>query len=206
MSHVLEELFVHLQRVPTHDLQRLDDENVDWLPRFRMGPPEIIVQEVRQALEATPTVPECLLRVAWLYCWLLSRQKICPWLLIRFKADVLQVDFHQLISDLGSVLQFNPRRHTTLRVRHDRGMYYACLINNYADPNYRECGVMFLVLWRGHPFAAAYARTSEELRVLTTALHVALRAESVELLLGLHVDLGAAYSAGLQGVGGQALF
>ncbi|KAH7939721.1 hypothetical protein HPB52_016409 [Rhipicephalus sanguineus] len=203
---VLEELFVHIQRVPAQDLECLDEDHVDWLPRIRMVRQEMAIQEIRRALEASPNVPECLLRVAWLYCWLMSRQKICPWLLIRFSANMLQVDFHALIRDLGNALQSNPGWHTTLRVRHDRGTYYACLINNYADSAYRECGVMFLVLWRGQPFAAAYAGTNEELRALTTALRVALRGESVELLLGLHADLDAAYWAGGRDVGGKNVY
>ncbi|KAL1482487.1 hypothetical protein MTO96_033755 [Rhipicephalus appendiculatus] len=86
------------------------------------------------------------------------------------------------------------------------GIYYACLINNYADPACRECGVMFLVLWCGQRFAAAYAGTNDELRTLTTALHIALLGERVELLLGLHADLLTAYYEGCQNVGGTFLF
>ncbi|KAL1482489.1 hypothetical protein MTO96_033757 [Rhipicephalus appendiculatus] len=65
---------------------------------------------------------------------------------------------------------------------------------------------MFLVLWCGQRFAAAYAATNEELRTLTTALRVALGGETVELLLGLHADLPTAYWAGCQDVGGTFLF
>ncbi|KAL1442650.1 hypothetical protein MTO96_046316 [Rhipicephalus appendiculatus] len=144
-TSVLEELFVHVQRVPAQDLERLDDESVGWLPRIRILRPEMAVQEIRRALEISPNVTEFLLRVAWLYCWLISRQNICPWLLIRFDASMLQVDFHELIRALGNALQSSPRLHTTLRVRHDRGTYYACLMNNYADPTSRECRAMFLV-------------------------------------------------------------
>ncbi|KAL1437468.1 hypothetical protein MTO96_048856 [Rhipicephalus appendiculatus] len=205
-TSVLEELFVHVQRVPAQDLEGLDDESVGWLPRIRILRPEMVVQEIRRALEISPNVTEFLLRVAWLYCWLISRQNICPWLLIRFNASMLQVDFHELIRALGNALQSSPRLHTTLRVRHDRGTYYACLMNNYTDPTSRECRAMFLVLWRGQRFGAAYAGTNEELRTLTTAFHVALGGERVELLLGLHPHLGAAFSAGLQDVGGTFLF
>ncbi|KAH7938871.1 hypothetical protein HPB52_001493 [Rhipicephalus sanguineus] len=205
-ASILEELFVHLQRVPAEDLEFLDDEHVDWLPRIRILRPQMAIQEIRRAVEASPNGPECRLRVAWLYCWLLSRQKICPWLLIRFHVDLMEVDIRELMRDLASALQSNPRRHTTIRVKHERGTYYACLINNYADPAYRQCRVMFLVLWHNQRFAAAYAGTNEELRALTTALHVALRGERVEMLLGLHADLDAAYSAGCQDVAGTCLF
>ncbi|KAH8033861.1 hypothetical protein MRX96_017810 [Rhipicephalus microplus] len=205
MSNVLEELLAYLKRVPTHELHCLDDENVDWLPRLRRVCPGITVQEIRQALEATPDVIECLLRVAKLYCWLISRYHLCPWLLIRFEANMLLFDLHQLIRDLAAALQSIPRRHTTIRVRHECGAYYACLINNYANPDHREGGVMFLVLWRGHQFAATYAKTNEELQALTTALQVVLHGERVELLLRPHADLDAAYFAGRQSIGGPRL-
>ncbi|KAH7939515.1 hypothetical protein HPB52_013459 [Rhipicephalus sanguineus] len=199
-------LFIHIERMPAQDLQCLDDENEDWLPRLRTLRPEMIVQEIRRALEATPSVPECLMRVAWLYCWLISRQKICPWLLIRFNTNVMQINFHELIEDLANALYSSPQRYRALRVRHHRGKYYACIINNCADADYRECRVTFFVLWSGHPFAAAYAGTNEELRALTTAFHVALRGESVELLLGHHADLVSAYWASREDVDGTFLF
>ncbi|XP_049274421.1 uncharacterized protein LOC119401969 isoform X2 [Rhipicephalus sanguineus] len=205
-ASVLEALFAHVQRVPAQDLQWLDYENVDWLPRIRPLRPEMIAQEIRRAVEASPSVSECLLRVAWLYCWLMSRRKIGPWMLIRFCVNVPQVDYHMLIGDLANALRSSPRRQTTLHVRHLCETYYACLINNYVDSAYLECGLMFLVLWRGQRFAAAYASTNLEVRALTTALHIALRGESLELLEELHEDLDAAFSAGRQDIGGPVLF
>ncbi|KAL3227303.1 hypothetical protein MRX96_024261 [Rhipicephalus microplus] len=204
MSNLLDELFAHLERVRTRELRSLDCERVDWLPRLRRVHQFTVVHKIRQALEATPDVIECLLRIAKLYCWLISRYIICPWLLIRFEANMLLFDFHQVVRDLPNALQTIPQRHTTIRVRHERGTYYACLINNYADPDHREGGVMFFVLWRGHQFAAVYAKTNEELRALTTALQVVLRGERVELLLGPHADLDAAYLAGRHRVGGPS--
>ncbi|KAL3227307.1 hypothetical protein MRX96_024265 [Rhipicephalus microplus] len=72
--------------------------------------PGIAVQEIPPGPESdSPDVIECLLRVAKLYCWLISRYHICPWLLIRFEANMLLFDFHQLIRDLADALQSAPQ-------------------------------------------------------------------------------------------------
>ncbi|KAL3248070.1 hypothetical protein MRX96_056698 [Rhipicephalus microplus] len=76
-ANIVEALFVHIERVPFDVLKYLDDENEDWLPRLKGVQPERFVHEIRRSLGASPDLQ----RVAWLYCWLLSRQRICPWLL-----------------------------------------------------------------------------------------------------------------------------
>ncbi|XP_075727966.1 uncharacterized protein LOC142769040 isoform X2 [Rhipicephalus microplus] len=73
MSNLLDELFAHLERVRTRELRSLDCERVDWLPRLRRVHQFTVVHKIRKALEATPDVIECLLRIAKLYCWLISR-------------------------------------------------------------------------------------------------------------------------------------
>ncbi|XP_037526210.1 uncharacterized protein LOC119403340 [Rhipicephalus sanguineus] len=175
---VLEELLVHVERVCAEDLQCLDEENVAWIPRLGILQPTLAFREIRRVLYASYTVSMRLERVAWLYCWLLPRRKIRPF----------------------------SRRPTTLSLRHVCGTYYACLINKFPGPNSPEHTVMFLVLWSGQRFAAAYAGTDDEQLRLTAGIHVALRGESVQLLMGLHADLDVAFSAGRQDVGGTPLF
>lgn len=203
--NVTEELFVHIQRVSPQDLQCLDEKNVAWLPPLRTLRPETVVPVIRRALGASPGVFVFLERLAWLYCWLMQRRHIRPWLLFRFGGRAVQFDYDVLLGNLADALQSIPR-HTTINAWRDSGTYYVCLINNYADPNTQISGAIFLVLRRGQRFAAAYARTHEELLTLTAGLHVALRWESVELLRELHANLDAAFWAGRQDVGGTPLF
>ncbi|KAL1428144.1 hypothetical protein MTO96_025545 [Rhipicephalus appendiculatus] len=201
-ASILAALFVHIERVPVHVLQLMDNDNEDWLPRLRSVRPEMVVQEIRRVLEASADP----LRVAWFYNWLMSRQRICPWLLIRFVATTLPVDYCELLTNVANALQTITRRPMTVRARNVRGTCYVCLIYNDVNPQYGGSGVMFLVLWQGQRFAAAYAETNVELRALTTALRVALSAESVELLLGHYGDLDAVLWAGLHDAGDTFLF
>ncbi|KAL1467962.1 hypothetical protein MTO96_041801 [Rhipicephalus appendiculatus] len=136
----------------------------------------------------------------------MATQRICPWLLLRFGAGALDFDYSALLGDLVEIQQILCR-HTVIRAWHLFGSCYTCLISNYTDPNSQESqlSATFLVLWPGQQFAAAFARTHQELLSLTTALHFAMRGESVELLSEFHVDLGSAYAAGRQGVGGRYL-
>ncbi|KAL1467833.1 hypothetical protein MTO96_041885 [Rhipicephalus appendiculatus] len=104
-SCVLEEVLVHIERVSAQDRQCLDEENVAWIPRLGFLPPTMAFREIRRVLNASYTVSLRLERVAWLYCWLLPRRKIRPWLLFRFGASALHADCPTLLKALAKALQ-----------------------------------------------------------------------------------------------------
>lgn len=197
---VLDELLVHVERLSSYDHRSLDDENVAWIPRLGLLKPKMAFREIQRVLEASYTVFLRLERAAWLYCWMLPRRKIRPWLLLRFGTSALHADCATFLAAVTKALR-SDRLPSTLSVRNFCGTYYVCLISKYPNPSPREYAVMFLVLWSGKRFAAAYARTGEEQRRLATAIHVALFGESVQLLVGLHADLDAAFCAGVRGGG-----
>lgn len=192
---VLEDLLLHIYRLTMQDIQCLAEvQDVDWFMRLRTLPPELAVQEIRCLLEDSSCASVFLERVFWLYCWLVSRQKIGPWLLFRFGASALQVDFNTLLGNVARAMR-SLGRPVFLRVQRDCGTYYGCMISNRSDPTTRKWEVVFVVLWSNQRFAAAYAGTNEQQRTLMTCLHIALNGESVELLQGLHTDLNAAFRA-----------
>lgn len=200
-ANIVEALFVHIERVPFDVLKYLDDENEDWLPRLKGVQPERFVHEIRRALGASPDLQQ----VAWLYCWLLSRQRICPWLLVRFVPTTMQVDYYKLFTDCATALHTLTGQQWIVRARKISITYYACIVNSDLDPQCLKSGVMFLVLWEGLRFAAAYAETNVELQSLTTALQFALRGKSVELMLGQYGDLDSVIWAGRHDCGGRFL-
>ncbi|KAL1467960.1 hypothetical protein MTO96_041799 [Rhipicephalus appendiculatus] len=208
-ARFIEGLFARIVHAsPRKISEHLNRMNMPWLPHLtHAGGPANAVHQICRTLVASASVPVCLERIASLCCWLMATQRICPWLLLRFGAGVLEVDHSALLRDLVVILQIICR-HTVIRSWNISGSYYTCVINNYRDPNSQESQISatFFVLWPGQRFAAAFARTHQELLALTTALYFAMRGESVELLLGFHADLGSAYAAGLQGVGGASLF
>ncbi|KAL1467961.1 hypothetical protein MTO96_041800 [Rhipicephalus appendiculatus] len=168
-----------------------------WLPHLPCQRPANAVHQICRTLVVSASVPVCLERIASLCCWLMATQRICPWLLLRFGAGALEVDHCALLRDLVEMLHVLCH-HTVIRGWQVFGSYYTCVINNCTDPNSQESqlSATFLVLWPGQRFAAAFARTHQELLVLTTALHFAMRGESVELLSEFHVDLGSALRSG----------
>ncbi|KAL1482491.1 hypothetical protein MTO96_033759 [Rhipicephalus appendiculatus] len=171
--NLLLDLYCRIQEASAQDLQRLDQHNVAWLPQLRALPPAMVVQQVHHALRASPSVTVFLERLAWLYCWLMQTRHIGPWLLYRFGAAARRVDYGEFLEDLADVLQSIPRA-STISAWLDPEVYYVCLIT-YANPITLGCEAIFLVLWRGQRFAAARSRSYEQLRTLTTALHIALR-------------------------------
>lgn len=198
-SSLLDELVVLIQRATVEDLESLDGANAAWLPRLGTLPSEMVVQEIRHALEASPDTTVFRERLAWLYTWLMHTRHVSPWLLLHFGAPARRVNPLRLIEDLADVLRSLPFE-TTIGVWRGIGTYYVCIVNNYSSSTNQECGAIFLVLWAGRPFGAAYARTYSQLLMLTAALHVALRLEGVALMPEVYADLGAAYSAGRQDV------
>lgn len=202
---VVEELFIRVQGASAQDLECLDQRNLPWLPQLGPLPPPKAVQEIGRALEASSSVAVLLSRLSWLHCWLVFRRHIRQWRLFRFGASAQHVDYDAVIGDLSDALQtltFN----TSICVWHDSATYCISLINNYANPTYQQYRAMFLVLWRGQRYAAAHATTYKELQTLTAALHIALRGESVELLLEQHADLDTAFSAAQQNIGGSFMY
>ncbi|KAL1482492.1 hypothetical protein MTO96_033760 [Rhipicephalus appendiculatus] len=203
---VVEELLAHIEQLTAWDIQRLAEvRGVDWLSGLRTLQPVVAVQEIRRLLVESPSIPVLRDRVGWLYCWLMSRQKIGPWLLFRFGVSALQVDSNTLLLNVARTMQ-SVRRPYAIGVRQDRGTYYGCLISDDVDPNPRKWEVVFVVLWSGQRFAAAYAGTNDQQQALLTSLHIALSGESVELVQGIHADLNAAFGAGCQEVGRPTLF
>lgn len=199
--NVLEQLLVHIQRLTAQDLQCLANiPNTDWLTRLRNLQPEVAAQEIRRILEASSSVFVRLERVALLYCWLMKNRKIGPWLLLRFGPSALQADCKVLLENVERAFLFVGRP-APLYMTKDGATYYSCMIHNYSDPTARKWAVVFVVLWSGQRFAAAYVGTNDQQRTLMTCFHIALRGESVELLRGIHANLDAAFRAGVRDVG-----
>ncbi|XP_075531226.1 uncharacterized protein LOC142564203 [Dermacentor variabilis] len=195
VDNVVDRLFSYLDRVSQQDLLSLDAENIEWLPRLGSLLPETAVREFQRVLAESGSPSDFLQRIAWLMCWLMERNKIRPWLLYRFGASFLQANHASLLDAVASILQ-HPGYHMTIQVRHRGGAYYACMINAYTSPLNVDNVVMCLVFWQGQSFAAAYVGRVDHQRQLADALHYALNGETVELLEGLHADLGAAFRIG----------
>ncbi|KAL3227309.1 hypothetical protein MRX96_024267 [Rhipicephalus microplus] len=194
-SHVVEELCTHLQEVSTQDLQSLDQHKVSWLPRLGALPPPMAHAQITTALAASPSIPVFMERLAWIHCWLMQTGRMGPWTLLRLGASAQHVHADVTVGFLANALQYLPF-HTTFSALRHRDMIFVCMINDYANPGSEEGAAMLLVLWHGQRFAAVRARTREELSILTAGLCSALRGESVELLLGDHADLNAAFLVG----------
>ncbi|KAL1437467.1 hypothetical protein MTO96_048855 [Rhipicephalus appendiculatus] len=144
-------------------------------------------------------------RVGLLYTWLMSRQKIGPWLLVRFGASALQGDLSTLLVNVSGTME-SLGQPAYLGVSEEHGTtYYGCLITDCWDETERNWAAVFVVLWSGQRFAAAYAGTNEQQRTLMNCLHVALGGESVEVIRGLHADLDEVFLAGLRDSGGSTL-
>ncbi|XP_075531227.1 uncharacterized protein LOC142564204 [Dermacentor variabilis] len=195
VDNVVAALFSYLDRVSQQDLLSLDGENIEWLPRLGTLLPETAVREFQRVLADSGSMSHFLQRIAWLMCWLMERNKIRPWLLYRFGASFLQANHASLLEGVASILK-RPGYRMTIQVRHRGGAYYACMINGYTAPVYVGNVVMCLVFWPGQSFAAAYVGRVSHQRQLADALHYALNGETVELLDGLHTDLGAAFRMG----------
>nr|XP_050046248.1 uncharacterized protein LOC126543154 [Dermacentor andersoni] len=194
-DNVVAVLFSYLDRVSQQDLLSLDAENIEGLPRLGSLLPETAVREFQRMLTDSGSTSHFLQRVAWLMCWLMERNKIRPWLLYRFGASFLQANHASLLEVVASILK-PPGCRMTIKVRHRGGAYYACMINGCTSPVCVGNVVMCLVFWHGQSFAAAYVGRVAHQRQLADALHYALNGETVELLEGLHTDLGAAFRMG----------
>ncbi|KAL1482493.1 hypothetical protein MTO96_033761 [Rhipicephalus appendiculatus] len=203
--NVLDELLAHIEQLTAGDLQLLAEvRGVDWLSGLGTLQPQVAVQEIRGRLLDSPCVRVLRERVGWLYCWLMSKQKIGPWLLFRLGVSALQVDLYALLVNVAKAMKSVGRPYT-LGVMQDRGTYFGCMISDDVDPNPRKWAVVFLVLWSGQRFAAAYAGTNDQQQTLLTSLHIALSGESVQLVQGIHADLNTAFSAGCQELGRPTL-
>ncbi|KAL1482490.1 hypothetical protein MTO96_033758 [Rhipicephalus appendiculatus] len=180
-TRVLEQLLVHIEQLTAQDFQLLAQiQDVDWLSPLRNLQPEVAVQEIRRLVEDSSSATVYLNRIIWFYCWLMSRQKIGPWLLFRFNVPGQFIDYNAV---LGSLVRTQPpvSRPTALGVFRDQGAFYACMIRNRTSPYRRQLVVLPFVLWSGWPFVAAYVGTGDELPTLLTCLAVALRGARVEL-------------------------
>ncbi|KAH8033859.1 hypothetical protein MRX96_017805 [Rhipicephalus microplus] len=193
--NIVEELLLHLRRMSTRDLLILDCHNVSWMPQLCALPPPVAYQRIIRALLASPSVPVFMERFAWLHCWLVQTGRMGPWMLLRFGASAQMIDPDVVVGCLANALQCLHFQ-TTFSALRDGDTHYVCVINDYANPGSEKGGAMFLVLWRGQRFAAVRAMTRDELIVVTAALFIALRGESVELLFGDPTDLGGAFLAG----------
>lgn len=195
-ANILAVLYGYFDRLSVQDLWALDDEHIEWLPRFGVMP-GTAAQELRNVLEGAGGVLQCLERSASVMFWLGQRRKIRPWLLYRFGASSLRADYAAVIQVVESVI---PRRdyHMTIQARHQAGTYYVCMINQDPFPAALGHVLICLVFWHGHPFAAAYVGRVRQQRQLVDALHEALYGETVELLEGLHADLDSAFRMGCQ--------
>ncbi|KAL1468371.1 hypothetical protein MTO96_041518, partial [Rhipicephalus appendiculatus] len=198
-------LYIRLHRLSERQLQRLDEENEPWLPRLGTLPLQMTIREIVRVLEASVTVSSCLERVAWLYCWLMPRDMTGPWMLYRLGPSALQLDGLMILRTVSRGLP-SIGQPTTLSVRCCHGTFYACMIRRCGlNPIDRRYVVMFLVLWEGHRFAVVYAETSEDWRLLATALYVALSGASVELTQGMYSDINSAFSAAHTDLGGPTI-
>ncbi|KAL1437469.1 hypothetical protein MTO96_048857 [Rhipicephalus appendiculatus] len=194
---VVAELLIHIDRLTAQDLQCLAAvRGVDLFSSLRTMQPEGAKQEIHRLLDESSSESLFLERVGWLYCWLVSRQKIGPWYLIRFGASARQVDSKTLLTNVGTVMR-SIDCDTFSCVSQQRGTHYGCMIRNCSDDTAETWTLVLVVLWSGQRFAAAYVGTNEQQRNLMDCLHVALRGESVEMLPGLHEDLNAAFRAGM---------
>ncbi|KAL1437466.1 hypothetical protein MTO96_048854 [Rhipicephalus appendiculatus] len=103
---ILEELLLHIDRLTAQDLQCLAEvQDIDWVSGLRNLEPEAAVQEIHRLLVESSDVSVFLERAAWLYCWLISRQKIGPWYLIRFGAFARQANCNILLDNMARALR-----------------------------------------------------------------------------------------------------
>ncbi|KAL3227313.1 hypothetical protein MRX96_024271 [Rhipicephalus microplus] len=207
VERFMADLFARISQASSEDIELLHRMQLNWLPQLFYWRRVAAIVQICRSLSRFPSVPVFLDRIASLYCWLMVTQRFCPWLLLRFGAGALMVDYVRLLVYLADIVRIRCP-HTVMRAWHYRGSHYACLIEYCRDPMSQESQISatFLVLWPGQRFAAVYAREIEDLLALTASLHVAMCGESVELLSGFHEDLNAAYAAGRQDIGGTILF
>ncbi|KAL1482494.1 hypothetical protein MTO96_033762 [Rhipicephalus appendiculatus] len=196
----------HVERLTAEDIQCLAQaQDADWFSQLSSLQPEVAVREILRILEEPSSGTGFLQRAGWLYCWLMSRQKIGPWLLFRFGASVLQADCFVLLDNVLRALR-SIGRPGYLSMRKEQNTFYSCIITKRSNSTTRKYDLAFVVLWGGQRFAATYIMNEQQRNILT-CLHIALSGESVELLEGHHADLDATFRAGrrYQDIGGPTL-
>ncbi|KAK8783615.1 hypothetical protein V5799_010021 [Amblyomma americanum] len=76
-------LRVLLQTFEQEELQLLEDENTEWMPRLRSIPPSRIVKCILRALKSFDKEAHRLQGIAWIRCWLMPLEDQRKWKFCR---------------------------------------------------------------------------------------------------------------------------
>ncbi|XP_065307562.2 uncharacterized protein [Dermacentor albipictus] len=193
----VEALCVRLGQLSADELHSLDDVKAPWLSRLKGKTVVNAVNRIQCSLDAVNYWEHRLAYVAWLYCWLMRRDRLSPWLLYRFDVPAATVDCSELLGHLVSSMM-EPISNTTAMQASEGGALHACLLTMEPGFEPHDHKLLCLCLWPGLPFVAAHSTGLRIQRRLMITLGRALREIPVEVVGGVYRDLSSVFGAAMR--------
>ncbi|KAK8758715.1 hypothetical protein V5799_003653, partial [Amblyomma americanum] len=160
-------LRVLLQTFEPEDLQLLDDENLEWLPRLRSIQPSKVVKCILKALKAFDKVAHRLQGIAWIRCWLMPFDEQRNWVFYSVTEKPTLQGCNEALTRMTTALKrLNDDASEVPHAWIVRGSaVYACLLVEWRKDQSVERYAVYVSMWTVQPLFAVTCSTKISRRI-----------------------------------------
>lgn len=190
-------LCLNLSHLPVEELRMLEFTKI--LPDMRLAgvAQRDAVAAIRRSLQDISMLGKRLNDVAWIYCWLIPRDRLHSWVLYRFSgptADAKNFTLHKKIANAFC----SPGMSNAFQCLTYHAGRYACLMTREPESGVEEHCVICLCAWVDIPYLAVRVAGVQDIPKLRSVLQVLLEGELYQLIIGCHQELSTAWACGVR--------